>query len=406
MDFELYTLQNGIKIAHKRVNSPVAYCCIMVNAGTRDELDSELGIAHFIEHVIFKGTKKRKAYHIMSRLENVGGELNAYTAKEETVVHATFLKQDFQRAFELLADIVFRSTFPDKEIQKEKDVVIDEINSYKDNPAELIFDDFEEMIFSNHPFGHNILGTKKMVKSFNKKNITSFMERNYNTDQIIFCSIGDIPFLRVQKLAERYLSWVSANPRRINRTPVGIYIPQNKVLRKSTHQTHCIIGAPAFNLFDDRRYALFLLNDILGGPGMNSRLNIALREKHGYAYNVESNYQPYTDTGLVTIYFGTDKDNLLKAQQLILKEIELFKTQALGTMQLAKAKRQLIGQLAIAAESNEATMISAAKGFLVYNTPDDLQETFSHIEDISAKDLMEVANQVFEPQKLSTLIYK
>ena len=406
MDFELYTLQNGIKVAHRRVSSPVAYCCIMINAGTRDEQDNELGIAHFIEHVIFKGTKKRKAYHILSRLENVGGELNAYTAKEETVVHATFLKEDFPRAFELLTDIVFHSIFPDKEVQKEKDVVIDEINSYKDSPSELIFDDFEEMVFCNHPFGHNILGTKKMVKGFNKKSILSFISKNYNTDQIVFCSVGDVPFLRVKKMADRYLGWVNANPRKIQRLPITEYQPTNKTIHKSIHQTHCAIGVPAYNLFNDKRYPLFLLSNILGGPGMNSRLNIVLRERHGYAYNVEASYQPYTDTGLFTIYFGTDKDNLDKAYGLVQKELELVKQKPLGAMQLTKAKRQLIGQMAIAAESNEALMLSAAKGFLVYESPEDLLDTIRKIDDISAADMMEVANELFAFDNFSTLIYK
>ncbi|BDX37040.1 peptidase M16 [Tenuifilaceae bacterium CYCD] len=406
MDFELYTLSNGIRIAHKRVNSPVAYCCIMVNTGTRDELEEEHGMAHFIEHVIFKGTKKRRAYHIMSRLEDVGGELNAYTTKEETVVHATFLKNDYSRAIELISDIVFRSTFPEKEIKKEKDVIIDEINSYKDNPSELIYDDFEDLVYEGHSFGRNILGTKRHLKTFSRKHINEFIARNYNTDQIIFCSVGDISFSRVKKLAERNLGWISANYRKNKRTAINIYHPKSKSISKSTYQAHCIIGTVAYDLQNPKRISMFLLNNILGGPGSNSRLNLALREKHGYAYNVESMYTPYTDTGLFTIYFGTDKDNLEKAYSTVIKELNKIRDQRLGVMQLSKAKRQLIGQMAISAESNENLMLSAAKSFLVYAQPDNLLTIFNQIENITSSEIIEVANEIVVPNLLSTLIYR
>ena len=406
MDFEVHTLTNGIRIAHKRVSSPVAYCCIMVNAGTRDELDHEHGMANFIEHVIFKGTKKRRAYHIMSRLEDVGGELNAYTTKEETVVYATFLKSDYSRAAELISDIVFRSTFPEKEIKKEKDVIIDEINSYKDNPSELIYDDFEDLVYEGHPFGRNILGTKHHLKKFSRKDINEFIARNYNTDQMIFCSIGDIPFSRVRKLAERNLGWVTPNPRKTPRMGINLYSPQDRCLNKSTYQTHCIMGTVAYDLNNPKRIAMYLLNNILGGPGSNSRLNLALREKHGYAYNIESMYTPYTDTGLFTIYFGTDKDNLDKAHKIVLKELARIREQRLGVMQLFKAKRQLIGQMAISAESKENLMLSAAKSYLVYTQPDDLDTILNQIESISATDIMNVANEILPQNLLSTLIYK
>lgn len=406
MDFDLHNLQNGIRVIHKRVSSPVAYCCIMVNAGTRDELDTEYGIAHFIEHVIFKGTKKRKAFHIMSRLEDVGGELNAYTTKEETVIHATFLKNDFDRAIELISDITFRSTFPEKEIKKEKEVVLDEINSYKDNPSELIFDEFEELIYHGHPFGLNILGSKKHIKRFTRADIQRFIERNYNTDQIVFCSIGDIPFNRVKKLAERNLGWVTPNRRVIQREKFENYTPKTKIIKKSTFQSHCIIGNVAYDLQDQRRIGMYLLNNILGGPGLNSRLNLALREKHGYAYNIESMYNPYSDTGLFCIYFGTDKDNLDKSIALIHKELEKVMTQKLGILQLFKAKRQLMGQLAIASDSSENLMLSVAKSYMVYNTADKLEIIYSQIENLSSSALLDIANEVLHPDKLSTLIYK
>ncbi|RPH33007.1 MAG: insulinase family protein [Bacteroidales bacterium] len=406
MDFEIHTLQNGIRVIHKRTDSPVAHCSIMINAGTRDELEHEHGIAHFIEHVVFKGTKKRKAYHIMSRLEDVGGELNAYTTKEETVIHATFLKDDFDRAVELIADITFRSTFPDKEIKKEKEVVLDEINSYKDNPSELIFDDFEELIYNGHPFGLNILGTKKDIKRFTRADIQSFIERNYNTDQIVFCSIGNISFNRVQKLAERHLGWVAPNKRKIQRDGFRNYTPHTKIVKKSTFQTHCVIGNIAYDLQEPKRIGMHLLNNILGGPGLNSRLNLALREKHGYAYNIESMYNPYSDTGLFCIYFGTDKGNLDKSMALINKELDRIMAKKLGVLQLFKAKRQLMGQLAIASDSNESLMLSVAKSFMVYNTADSLEVIYAQIENLTSANLLDIANDILNPNKLSTLIYK
>jgi len=406
MEFEVYTLPNGIRVIHKRCDSTVAHCSLTINAGTRDELDSEHGIAHFIEHVIFKGTKKRKAFHIMSRLEDVGGELNAYTTKEETVIHATFLKDYFDRAIELISDITFRSTFPDKEIKKEKEVVLDEINSYKDNPSELIFDDFEELIYDGHPFGLNILGSKKDIKRFTRADIQRFINRTYNTDQIIFCSIGNISFKRVQKLADRYLGWVVPNFRKIQRSQFENYISHTKIVKKSTFQTHCIVGNIAYDLQDPKRIGMHLLNNILGGPGLNSRLNLVLREKYGYAYNIESMYNPYSDTGLFCIYFGTDKGNLEKSLSLVNKELEKIMTQKLGVLQLFKAKRQLMGQLAIAAESNENLMLSVAKSYMVYNTSDNLEIIYSQIENLTSSEIIEIANEVLNPDRLSTLIYK
>lgn len=406
MEFELHTLQNGIRVAHKRVDSPVAYCCIMINAGTRDELEPEHGMAHFIEHVIFKGTKRRKAFHIMSRLEDVGGELNAYTTKEETVIHATFLKDDYHRAVELLTDILFNSTFPDKELQKEKEVILDEINSYKDSPSELIYDDYEEIVYPNHPFGRNILGTKKHIKRFNRVAIKQFMERCYNTDQMVFCSIGNIPFYRVKRLAERYLGCVTPNKRQIEQTPITSYNPQTVIIKKNTYQQHCVTGCRAYDLRHPKRIGMHLLNNILGGPGLNSRLNLSLREKSGYAYNVESNYSPYTDTGLFTIYFGSDKGNFEKSLNLVHHELNRIKHEKLGVLQLFKAKRQLMGQLAIAAENSEVLMLNVARSYLIYNDVDSIQEINAMIEGISANELMDIANEVLESKRISTLIYK
>ncbi len=406
MDYSFQTLRNGIRVVHHQSNSPVAYCCIMINTGTRDELENEHGLAHYIEHVIFKGTKKRKAYHVMSRLEDVGGELNAYTTKEETVIHATVLKDDFHRAVELISDIVFRSTFPEKELEREKEVILDEINSYKDSPSELIYDEFEELIFPNHPFGRNILGTKKHLKQFNRDKIENFITRTYNSDQMVFCSIGNIHFGKVLKLAERYFGDIKPNPRGESRMQIDSYSAKNLTVKKSTYQKHCIIGCPSYSLTEAKRIGMHLLNNVLGGPGLNSRLNLSLRERKGIAYNVESVYTPYSDTGVFSIYFGTDKTNFEKAQDIVHAELNKLRTKRMGILQLFKAKKQIIGQLAISMENSETLMLNMARSILVYNSIDSMQVVSSRIDKITDNDLMEIANEVLTKDNLSTLIYK
>jgi predicted Zn-dependent peptidase len=406
MEYQIHTLQNGIRVVHLPVVSPVAHCGILVNAGSRDELENEHGIAHFIEHMIFKGTKKRKAYHILSRLDDVGGEINAYTTKEETAFYAAFLREHFDRAIELVADILFHSTFPKQELDRERDVVMDEINSYKDSPSELIFDDFEEEIFADHPIGRNILGTPETLKSFSKKSIEDFMNRTYHTDEMIFCSVGATPFSKVVKLAERYLGEIPLNSRSSERKPFFEYQPIQINKDKNTFQAHCIIGNTAYNALDKKRMDLVLLNNLLGGQGLNSRLNMSLREKHGYAYNVESSFTPYFDTGVLTIYFGTDKDNLNKSINLVHKELALLRNKKLGSMQLHRAKSQIIGQIAISADSKENLLFTVGKSFLLFNKFDSLAEIDRKIQGISAERLQEVANEILAPEKLSTLIYQ
>ncbi|MBQ9470481.1 MAG: insulinase family protein [Bacteroidales bacterium] len=405
MDFEQLTLPNGIKVVHRQIPSPVACCCLMVNTGSRDEAHDEHGAAHLVEHMIFKGTSRRRAHHILSRLDNVGGELNAYTSKEETVVHATCLRADYARAMELVADIVLSSVFPERELLKEREVVLDEINSYRDSPSELIYDEFESMVFGTHPLGHNILGTAESVRGLSRDRLMGFVAQRYNTDQMVFCSVADVPARRVLQLAERHLGHAPCNPRTYARARPLSYVPAHQSLDRGTHQAHCVMGAPAYALHSDRRHALFLLNNILGGPGMNSRLGIALRERHGIAYNVEAAYQPYIDTGLCTIYFGTDHHHMRRAQQLVRDELERLQQCPLSPVQLARAKRQLLGQLAIAAESAEALMLSAAKGFLVYDVPEDARETASRIEAVSAQLLMEVAQEVWGQRAMSSITY-
>ena len=406
MEFQTYTLRNGIRIIHRQDKSPVAYCGLIINTGSRDEKPEEHGMAHFIEHVIFKGTKKRKAYHVLSRLDDVGGELNAYTTKEETCIYAAFLKQDYERAIELIHDITFNSTFPQKELAKEKEVILDEINSYKDSPAELIYDEFEEMLFKNDPMGRNILGTEDKLKAFDEQMIRQFMSSNYNTDQMVFCSVGNISFKKVVHWAEKYLGTVEENLRDFDRSDVNVYVPESQTIDKETHQCHVLIGNIAYDYTHDKRLHLHLLNNLLGGPGMNSRLSMALREKNGIAYNVESSYAPYYGTGVFNIYFGTDEENLIRSFNIIDRELKVLRDKSLGALQLHKAIRQLKGQMAISSDNRENLMLSMGKSYMLYDHVDSLDTIYKKIDSIKSADILEVANEVLDPKKLSYLIYQ
>ncbi len=406
MDLLLHTLDNGIRLVHHRIPGMVAHCGIIINTGSRDETEKEHGIAHFIEHMLFKGTGKRKAYHILSRLEDVGGELNAYTTKEETAIHASFLKNDYERTIELISDITFNSVFPEKEIEKEKDVVIEEINSYLDNPSELIFDDFEELIFSGQPIGRNILGSPESVKSYSRKTITDFIQNNYNTHEMVFCSVGNIPDDKILKLFKTYFAGIVTYNNEPRSSRIWTYKPASLIKKKDTFQNHCIIGNLAYDLKDDKRMGMFLLNNILGGQGLNSRLNLSLREKNGLAYNVESSYNPYCDTGIFSIYFGTDARYLNKSISIAMSELNKLRTTKLGTIQLSKARNQIKGYLARGYENHESLMLSLGKSLLVFNKIDTIEDICEKIDSVTASELLETANEIFEPAKLSTLIYK
>lgn len=406
MEIVFHTLNNGIRLVHHRIPGIVAHCGLIINAGSCNETAPEHGIAHFIEHMLFKGTKKRKAYHILSRLEDVGGELNAYTTKEETAIHASFIKEHYDRAIEIISDIAFNSVFPSREIEKEKEVVIEEINSYKDNPAELIFDDFEEQIFLNQPIGRNILGTLETVKSFTQGNISSFIAGNYGTSQMVFCSVGNISDEKIIKLFKRYFSEIPERiiPARSQKS--WLYKPSTVTRDMDTYQNHCIIGNVAYDLKDKRRMGMFLLNNILGGQGLNSRLNLSLREKNGFAYNVESSYNPYCDTGVFSIYFGTDSHNLDKSIKIAESELNKLRSVKLGTIQLSKAKNQIKGYLARGYENHESLMLSLGKSMLVFNKVESIGEVCEKIDTVTASEILETANDVFEKTKLSSLIYK
>jgi predicted Zn-dependent peptidase len=406
MDLLINTLDNGIRLVHAPIKGMVAHCGITVSTGSKDELEEEHGIAHFIEHMLFKGTKKRRSYHILCRLDEVGGELNAYTTKEETAVHASFLKDDYERAIELIADITFNSIFPEKEIRKEKDVIIEEINSYLDSPAELIFDEFEEQIFAGLPVGRSILGNRDAVKSFSRKKIIDFVSRNYTTEQIVFCSVGNISDEKIIKLFKTYFGSYHSNKKVSHPLPAWNYKPTSVTREKDTFQNHCIIGNQAYNIKDEKRLGMFLLNNILGGQGLNSRLNLALREKNGLAYSVESNYNPYAETGSFSIYFGTDKQYLNKSISIVNSELRKLCTSKLGIIQLSKAKKQIMGYIARGYEHHENLMLSLGKSMLTFNKIETMEETASKIESLTSSYLLEIANEVFDPAKLSMLLYK
>jgi predicted Zn-dependent peptidase len=384
----------------------VAHCGLIINTGSRDETSKEHGIAHLIEHMLFKGTAKRKAYHILSRLDDAGGELNAYTTKEETAIHASVLKEDFEKAVDIIKDICFNSIFPEKEIEKEKDVIIEEINSYLDSPAELIFDDFEEMVFSDQPLGRNILGTPESVKSFTQKSINEFISKNYCTSQMVFCSVGDISDDRMIKLFVKYFGPLTEKKRKSRGNKIALYKPSSVVKKKDTYQNHCITGNVAYDLKDNRRLGMFLLNNLLGGQGLNSRLNLSLREKNGLAYNVESNYNSYCDTGVFSVYFGCDNQNLERSISITLSELNRLRNEKLGSVQLNKAKNQIKGYLARGYENHESLMLSLGKSLLVFNKIDTLEEICKKIDKIDSSQIMDIASDIFEPSKLSTLIYK
>ena len=406
MQYNIHTLSNGLRIIHEPSSSKVAYCGFAVDAGTRDEAENEQGMAHFVEHLIFKGTRKRKAWHILNRMENVGGDLNAYTNKEETVIYSAFLTEHFGRALELLADIVFHSTFPQNEIEKETEVIIDELQSYEDTPSELIFDDFEDMIFRNHPLGRNILGRPDLLKKFRSEDAMAFTSRFYQPSNMVFFVLGDFNFQKIVRQVEKLLVDLPLVTVENQRTIPPLYVPEQLVVHKETHQAHVMIGSRGYNAYDDKRTALYLLNNILGGPGMNSRLNVSLRERRGLVYTVESNLTSYTDTGAFCIYFGTDPEDVDTCLKLTYKELKRMRDVKMTSSQLMAAKKQLIGQIGVASDNNENNALGMAKTFLHYNKYESSESVFRRIEALTAEGLLEVANEMFAEEYLSTLIYR
>lgn len=404
--YSYHKLPSGLRVIHKQTQSTVAHCGIMIDIGSRDEKEQEHGMAHFIEHVIFKGTTKRKSFHILSRLDNVGGDLNAYTTKEETCIYASFLPAYYDRSLELFSDLLFNSVFPAKEIEKEKDVVYDEITSYLDSPWEQIADDFENMLFKGHPLGRSILGTKEQLTSFSREDIFAFINRNYHLSDMILCSVGNIPIKKLLRYADKYFSNDVHNKPILPRIPINGYAANSMLLEKNTFQTHVIMGNRAFSWNDKKRAALTLLSNYLGGPGMNTRLNMAIREKHGITYNIEAQYAPYSDTGVFFVYMGMDPANADKAIRLLNREFNLIRKTKPGTGQLHLAKKQFKGQIAISQESGLSEMFSMGKSIMVKDKVDCIEEVYATIDAITAEDIWDVANIVLDPQQLSSLIFQ
>lgn len=405
-DHQIFTLSNGIRILFQPAKSTISHCCLIVNAGSRDENFGESGLAHFIEHLLFKGTRKRNTNQILNRLEVVGGDLNAYTTKEYTCLQASFLKPHLERAMDLLQDIAFFSTFPLDEMEKEKEVILDEIASYEDQPEEAINDDFESMLFAGHTLGENILGTIDSVKKFNQKDIETFISKNYNTHEIIFAVSGFYNPAKVLKLAEQYFGMIPENKNPKNRiTPLTIPV-QKLISKKPINQAHCMLGSRAYSFHQEQRTGLLLLNNLLGGTGMSSRLNLEIREKHGIAYTIESNYSPLSDTGLFSIYFGTDIEKTDKTFKLIEKELKKLREKKLGLIQLAQAKQKFIGQIALGEENRMGVLISMAKSLLDYQKIDSLKEVFNKIHKINAEELLHIANEILDIQHMSMLLFE
>ena len=404
MEFTTYTLPNGIRGIHRRIKGNVTHCALLVNAGSRDELKHQFGLAHFTEHALFKGTEHRKAYQVNCRLENLGGELNAFTTKEDTTIHATTLRSDFSKAVELIADVAFHSTFPDRELEKEKEIIYDEINTYKDSPADMIYDTFEEMLFAGSELGHNILGRKSSLARFSGESIREFVARTHTTDQMVFSSIGNLSAKSVETTVARYLSGIESSARDFSRRQPAAVEPFSRIVTKHTHQTHCIIGNRACGIGDERRLELSLLTNILGGPCANSLLNVVVRERHGLSYNIEATYTPYGDTGIAAIYFSSEHANAAQCIELIEEQLHRLRTTPLTARQLSMAKKQFIAQLAISSESNESYMLSAGKSLLVHDSVDTMEEVYARVRALTAEQLMAAAGEVFNG--MSRLIYK
>lgn len=405
MDHQIFTLKNGIRVLLKPEKSQISHCCLIINAGSRDEEIGEPGLAHFIEHLLFKGTAKKNTNQILNRLEIVGGDLNAYTTKEYTCLQASFLKPHLERAIELLQDIAFFSEFPEEEMSKEKEVILDEILSYEDQPEEAINDDFEAMLFNGHTLGENILGNPESVKKFVKADLLKFIKNNYNTHQIIFAISGAYTSQKVLKLAEQYFGVIPENNQIKLRIAPSNHHKQNLEVTKPISQSHCMLGSRAYSLHHNNKVGLLLLNNLLGGTGMSSRLNLEIREKHGIAYTVESAYTPYSDTGLFSIYFGTDAEKVEKALSLIHKELRKVKEQKLGKIQLAQAKKRFIGQIALSEENRMGVLISMAKSLLDYQKIDSLKEVYAKINAVSSENLIDIANDIFDANNLSMLLF-
>ena len=414
--YNTFTLDNGLRMIHLPSASQVVWCGYEIAAGSRDEQPGEEGLAHFCEHMTFKGTERRSALQVINALESVGGELNAFTNKEDTVFYAAVTKEHFAKAVELLTDIVFHSQYPQQEIDKEVEVICDEIESYNDSPAELIYDEFENLLFEGHPLGHNILGKVELLRTFTTADALRFTRRHYRPDNAVFFVYGDVDFKRLcdkftvysLRFTDEYtiggkkgglasISSVNCKPSTVNKTIT---------LDHNTHQAHVMIGTQAYRYDDPRRMTLYLLNNILGGPGMNARLNLSLRERHGLVYTVESSMAAYSDTGVWSVYFGCDHHDITRCQRLVRRELDRVMQRPLSVSQLSAAKKQLKGQLAIACDNREQFALDFGRNFLHRGQERDLDVLFRRIDGVTAEDIQQVANELFPTGHLTTLIIK
>ena len=422
MKYNTYTLDNGLRIIHLPSDSKVVYCGYQINAGTRNEEPGEEGLAHFCEHVTFKGTERRKAWHILNCLESVGGDLNAYTNKEGTVYYSAILKEHIARAVDLLTDIVFHSVYPQAEIDKEVEVICDEIESYNDSPAELIYDEFENIIFKGSPLGHNILGTAEQVRSFKTEDALRFTRKLYRPDNAIFFAYGDIDFKKLVRLLKKsFLSeerrvksekfnspeaQTQFNIQHLTFNTQHSFEGQTIVMQKNTHQAHVMIGTRAYDVNDSRRMPLYLLNNMLGGPGMNAKLNLALREHNGLVYTVESTMVAYGDTGIWSIYFGCDEHDVKRCLRLVRKELDKFMQKPLSEAQLKAAKKQIKGQIGVACDNRENFALDFGKSFLHYGWEKNVDRLYEQVDEITAEQILAVAQELFDKDRLTTLIFK
>ena len=416
MKYNTYTLDNGLRIIRLPSDSKVVYCGYQINAGTRDEEPGEEGLAHFCEHVTFKGTERRKAWHILNCLESVGGDLNAYTNKEGTVYYAAILKEHIARAVDLLSDIVFHSTYPQQEIDKEVEVICDEIESYNDSPAELIYDEFENILFKGNSLGHNILGTVEQVRQFTTEDALRFTRKLYRPDNAVFFAYGDIDFKKLVTLLKRSVGseelrvkneeFNSREEERMKGEESNSPKGQTIVMEKHTHQAHVMIGTQAYDVHDDRRMPLYLLNNILGGPGMNAKLNLALREHNGLVYTVESTMVAYGDTGTWSIYFGCDEHDVKRCLRLVRKELDKFMEKPLSDAQLRAAKKQIKGQIGVACDNRENFALDFGKSFLHYGWEKNVDRLYEQVDAITAQQMQAVAQELFDEHRLTTLIFK
>lgn len=409
MKYETATLPNGLRVIMLPTQSQVVYCGYEINAGTRDEMPGEEGLAHFCEHTTFKGTEHRRAWHILNCLESVGGDLNAFTNKEDTVYYASILSEHLPKAIDLLSDIVFHSRHPQNEIDKEVEVICDEIEVYNDSPAELIYDEFENAIFEGHPLGHSVLGDAEKLRQYKTEDALRFTQRNYRPDNAIFFAYGDLDIKEVVKLLRKATKGFPANAPMIDLKPkeaLPDYKPRTIVMDKNTHQAHVMVGNRAYDVHDERRMALYLLNNILGGPGMNARLNLSLRERHALVYTVESTMVNYSDTGVWCIYFGCDPKDIDRCLRLVRKELDRVMIKPLTTAQLNAAKKQIKGQIGVACDSRENFALDFGKSYLHYGWEKDITDLFLHIDAITAQQIQDVANEIFKADRITTMIFK